>query len=298
MIPAPLPSPLRELSNDIPLVHLHLQFFPRSSVSSASAGVCMFVCVPVVVASIYCSSLDTIAPSDIQTHLQTLVVQRLAVVVVIILIVIVVVSMVVCTICMYMLLFSCITWTIEPVTVHAAPITLSSLDVLAAAIWINGPDTYENSTHILIYNTYIQEDDCTHSSTHPYLVFTMRVYVLRLVIFVCLLSLMLLSLSLLLDAVHVSFRAITSTLLSPLCFFYSSFYQADRARTYIDVYFSRLFAALNQSETMDSGKPCILCVHLYILPLVDSIATLFMEKRKEILIDWYRLDSFMNWDRL
>ena len=154
MIPAPLPSPLRELSNDIPLVHLHLQFFPRSSVSSASAGVCMFVCVPVVVASLYCSSLDTIAPSDIQTHLQTLVVQRLAVVVVIILIVIVVVSMVVCTICMYMLLFSCITWTIEPVTVHAAPITLSSLDVLRLPSGLMDR-THMRIQHIFLYITHI-----------------------------------------------------------------------------------------------------------------------------------------------
>jgi len=75
LIPITLHSMPHQLSNDMTFVHVDIEFIHlRPFPALLSSDVCMFVCVDVVVAPIYCSFTDAIAPSSTHTYLATLVV--------------------------------------------------------------------------------------------------------------------------------------------------------------------------------------------------------------------------------
>jgi len=255
LIPIPLHSTPHQLSNDMTFVHVDIEFIHLPSFPALlSSDVSMSVCVDVVVAPIYCSFMDAIAPSSTHTYLATLV---FTVMDVGFMVIIKNISILVLVLVYGVLVFPYLHSAVTLLQAYAALLTLSISDMLAAPLQRNQLNEDQNTRiqhSILSPIAFIHDDwispirintqsiHYTHAVTETIVVvlsyvclfFTIDWYLFVALFIIFLVKSLVLNLLLSISTIHGSL-------------------QADRARTFTLVY-HRHFCSPHQERNHDYKK--------------------------------------------
>jgi len=272
LIPIPLHSTPHQLSNDMTFVHVDIEFIHLPSFPALlSSDVSMSVCVDVVVAPIYCSFMDAIAPSSTHTYLATLV---FTVMDVGFMVIIKNISILVLVLVYGVLVFPYLHSAVTLLQAYAALLTLSISDMLAAPLQRNQLNEDQNTRiqhSILSPIAFIHDDwispirintqsiHYTHAVTETIVVvlsyvclfFTIDWYLFVALFIIFLVKSLVLNYLFLFQLFMVPLKLIV---LAPL------------PLSIIDI-----FAALIKSEIMITRKPYILCLQPHTLSITDFI---------------------------
>jgi len=271
LIPISLHPTPHQLSNDMTFVRVDVEFIHiRSFAALLSSHVCTSVCVEVVVAPLYCSFADAIAPSSTHTYLATLVIT-----VTVMDFLVLIKNIAILVLELYdVLVFSYPYSAITLLQAYAALLTLSVSDILAAPFQMNRLNEDQNTRiqhSILSMISHILDDRIPHMHVNTQSIHYAHTVTVTFVVVLSHVSLFVTIDYYLFHALSIIFL-VTSLVLN-LLLSISTIHgspQADRARTFTLVY-PRLLCSPHQERHHDYKK----AIHIVSAPIYTVYYGLF-----------------------